>query len=385
MRDENIMRWSAKIVTVAGIGIFVHWTFILIIGWIVAIYVAQGQGVLGAAEGVAFVLAIFTCVVLHELGHALTARRYGIRTRDITLLLIGGVARLERMPEEPAQEFRVAIAGPAVNVAIFLLLFAGLGAIGALKPIGEVVWVGGSLIDFGLRLMWFNLFIVGFNLLPAFPMDGGRILRSILARKLSFVRATRVAAGIGQAMAIFFAFLGLLALNPFLILIAVFVFLGAQTESHSAQVTSFIRGLRVKDAMMSRFRCLSEEDDLGVAVDQLLAGSQQEFPVWREGRGLVGLLTRKSLVEALSARGRGERVGAAMYPGYPTAGEDDPLEDVFHRMMEEDLKTLPVVNADGEVVGLLTSENVGELVMINSAIKRRRDRKRDRHPLRPAV
>lgn len=366
------MRWSLRIATVADIGIFVHWTFVLIIAWVVMVFLVQGQGILAAAEGVLFVLALFACIVLHELGHALTARRYDISTRDITLLPIGGVARLERMPEEPTQEFRVAIAGPAVNVVIALLILAGVSAAGVWKPFGEILWIGGSGADFLLRLMWVNLVIVGFNLLPAFPMDGGRILRSILARKLDFIQATLVAARVGQFMALGFGFLGILALNPFLILIALFVFVGAQTENYSTRMTAFIRGLQVKDAMMRRFRCLSEEDDLGVAVDQLLAGSQQEFPVWREGAGVVGLLTRRKLVEALGTRGRMERIGNIMEPDYPVVEDHESLEEVFHQMTSDGLNTLPVVGENGEVVGLLTSENVGELVMVSSAIRRRR-------------
>ncbi len=326
-----------------------------------------------AAEGVLFVLAIFACIVLHELGHALTARRYGIGTRDITLLPIGGVARLERMPEEPSQEFRVAIAGPAVNVVIFAVLFGLLWVTRSLKSFDATVWVGGGWEDFLLRLMWVNLFIVGFNLLPAFPMDGGRVLRSILARKLDFVRATEIAARVGQTMAMLFGLLGVLVLNPFLVLIAILVFVGAQAENHSAQMTAFIRGLLVKDAMMSRFRCLNEDDELRVAVDQLLAGSQQEFPVWRDGR-IVGLLTRRDLIEALAERGRSERVGAIMRPDYPVVHETDELEGVFQKMMMENLASLPVVNGNGEPIGLLTTENVGELVMISSAIKQRRPR-----------
>ena len=367
------MRWSLKIATVAEIGIFVHWTFVLIIGWIVMVFLAQGQGYWAAAEGVVFVLAIFGCIVLHELGHALTARRYGIPTRDITLLPIGGVARLERMPEDPAQEFRVAIAGPVVNVVIALFIVGGLSVAGAWKPFTEIVWIGGTAADFLLRLMWVNLFIVGFNLLPAFPMDGGRVLRSILARKLDFVQATQISAKVGQSMALVFGFFGILALNPFLVLIALFVFVGAQAESHSAQLTSFIRGLQVKDAMMRRFSCLSEEDSLSVAIDQLLAGSQQEFPVWRDGAGVVGLLRGRDLVEALSTRGRFERVGDVMEPDYPVVEDDEPLEYVFHKMTSDGLSTLPVLDKKGAVVGLLTRENVGELVMISSAIKRRGD------------
>ncbi len=364
------MRWSLRIGSVAGIGIFVHWSFLLIIGWVAFVFAMRGEGTGAMAAGILFVLALFGCVVLHELGHALAARRYDIPTRDITLLPIGGVARLERMPEEPSQEFWVAVAGPAVNVGIAAGLAVLISLFGEFRPFAEIAWLGGDLSDFWLRLMWFNLILVGFNVLPAFPMDGGRILRSVLARKLDFVKATRIAASVGQGMAIFFGIVGLLYFSPFLILIAFFVYIGAQVESNSVQMTAMIRGLLVRDAMMRRFRTLAEEDELSVAVEQLLAGSQQEFPVVREGE-VVGLLTRRDLVEALAERGRSERVAAVMRADYPVVEETELLEEVFHTMLQEGLSTLPVVR-NGELVGLLTTENIGELVMVNSAIRRRR-------------
>jgi Zn-dependent protease/predicted transcriptional regulator len=366
-----LMKWSLRIGSLAGIGIFIHWSFLLVVAWVVFIFMARGEGAAGTAAGLLFVFALFGCVVLHELGHALAARRYRIPTRDITLLPIGGVARLERMPEEPSQEFWVAIAGPAVNVVIAVVLAVLIATMGEFRPFTEITWLGGGLEDFWLRLMWFNLILVFFNLLPAFPMDGGRVLRSVLARKLEFVRATRVAASVGQGMAIFFGFLGLLSFNPFLILIAFFVFLGAQVESNSVQMTAFIRGLVVADAMMIDFRELREDDDLAVAVKELLAGSQQEFPVVTDGE-VVGLLDRRSLVEALAERGRSAKVSEVMRRDYPVVDENEPLDGIFHRMLQEGLSTLPVVR-EGIVIGLLTTENVGELVMINSAIKRRRE------------
>jgi Zn-dependent protease len=321
--------------------------------------------------GILFVLSLFVCVVLHELGHALMARRYDIPTRDITLLPIGGVARLERMPEKPNQEFWVAIAGPAVNVAIAAILAVLIYLFGEFRPLTDLDWLAGDFNGFWVRLMWFNLILVAFNVLPAFPMDGGRILRSILARKLDFARATRIAAGVGQGMAFLFGFIGLLVIfSPFLILIAFFVYIGAQAENNSVQMTMMIRGFLVGDAMMRRFRTLDEADELSVAVEQLLAGSQQEFPVMRNG-AVVGLLTRRALVEALAEHGRNEPVSEVMRRDYPSVEETETLEEVFHMMLQARLSSLPVLR-DGELVGLLTSENVGELVMINSAMRRRK-------------
>jgi Zn-dependent protease len=235
------MRWSLKLGKIAGIDVYLHWTFFLLLGLVFFSDLGQGTGIPAAIQAVLFVLALFACIVLHELGHALAARRYGIPTRDITLLPIGGVARLERMPREPKQELWVAVAGPLVNVAIAaclaaILLVIRYGRIGLLAPIGGFLW----------PLLLMNLFLVAFNMLPAFPMDGGRVLRALLACKLEYVRATRIAARVGQAMALLFIAAGafgymtglkaLSAPQPMLVLIGAFIFIGARNEAHIAEV-----------------------------------------------------------------------------------------------------------------------------------------------------
>jgi len=235
------MRWSLKLGKIAGIDVYLHWTFFLLLGLVFFSDLGQGTGVPAAIQAVLFVLALFACIVLHELGHALAARRYGIPTRDITLLPIGGVARLERMPRDPKQELWVAVAGPLVNVAIAICLVVTLsvirfGRIGVLAPISGFLW----------PLLLMNLFLVAFNMLPAFPMDGGRVLRALLACKLEYVRATRIAARIGQAMALLFiaagafgymtGFKALSAPQPMLVLIGAFIFIGARNEAHIAEV-----------------------------------------------------------------------------------------------------------------------------------------------------
>ena len=266
------MKWSIKLGTFAGIGVYMHWTFLLLVGWIFFMHLGRGQSTAQAAAGVGFIHALFLCVVLHEFGHALTARRYGVKTRDITLLPIGGVARLERIPEKPTQEFWVAIAGPAVNVVIAVALFVVIIAFAQLGELFEVQLLKGSFL---VRLMWVNLFLVAFNLLPAFPMDGGRVLRALLATQLGRRRATAIAASVGQGMAIIFGIVGFLY-NPMLIFIAIFVYLGAQAEAGMVEMQSALAGLRVSDAMMTRFRTLTPEDSLEVAVKELLAGAQQD-------------------------------------------------------------------------------------------------------------
>ncbi|MGH9356401.1 MAG: site-2 protease family protein, partial [Terriglobia bacterium] len=217
------MRWSWKIGKLAGINVYMHATFLLLIAFILFVSWADGRNLTATLRGVLFVLAVFACVVLHELGHALTARKYGVRTRDIILLPIGGVARLERMPEKPREELWVALAGPAVNVVIGAVLLAPLIAAGVHPQWINFQWSGGNFVE---NLMVANVWLVGFNLLPAFPMDGGRVLRALLATRMEYTQATQVAARVGQAMALIFGFAGLFY-DPFLLFIALFVWMGA--------------------------------------------------------------------------------------------------------------------------------------------------------------
>jgi Zn-dependent protease/predicted transcriptional regulator len=358
------MKWSWKLGELAGIGVYLHWTFLILLGWILLAHLFSGSAVAVALEGVALIVAVFGCIVLHELGHALTARRYGIQTRDITLLPIGGVARLERMPEEPREELWVALAGPAVNVVIAAILLGISLALGRIERVTEVAPVGG---DFVNKLLVINVFLVLFNLLPAFPMDGGRVLRALLAWKWGdTVWATNVAAAVGQFMAMLFGFLGLFGSNPLLIFIALFVFLGAQQEAYNAQLRSAFKGVPVSDAMMTRYRSLAPSDTLGRAVEELLAGSQQDFPVVEHSQ-LVGVLPRNEMVKALAERGREVHVGEVMVQDCRTAAETDGLQETFERMRGEQCSSLPVVR-DGQLVGMVTMENVGELIMVRSAL-----------------
>ena len=285
------MGWSLPIFRVAGIQLRIHVTFLLLIGWLAFGYYAEG-GSAAAAARVVFILLLFVCVVLHEFGHAFAAKAFGINTPDITLLPIGGVARLERMPEKPMQELVIALAGPMVNVVIALGLFAAGGSRALLNP---STIEGGGLIG---QLLTINILLLLFNLLPAFPMDGGRVLRALLATRLSYARATQVAANIGQGFAFVFGFIGLIW-NPFLIFIALFVYIGASQEAALAQMKDVSRRFPVSSAMVREFRTLSENATLEEAVDALLATSQHDFPVVDETGSVAGLLTRHDLIAAL--------------------------------------------------------------------------------------
>ncbi|MEE8134987.1 MAG: site-2 protease family protein [Gemmatimonadales bacterium] len=364
------MKWSLKLARVRGILIQVHWTFLILVTYVAMAYASGGANLAGVAKGVALLLAMFGCVVLHELGHALTAQRFDIHTKDITLLPIGGIARLERAPDEPVEEFFIAVAGPAVNVLIAGVLWAILVATDSLQPIRSLLDLGGP---FFVQLMWINVVLVLFNLLPAFPMDGGRILRSLLALRLDYRRATNIAAMMGQAMAIFFAFVALNPLNPFLLFIAIFVFMGARAEAQQVRIRTTLVGLAVRDAMLTDFTVLSGAHPLRDAAHQLLAGSQQDFPVESDSR-LIGMLYRPRLVAALKELGSAVPVSEAVEADYATVHPEDSLHDALVRLRLARASSAPVLDAQGQLVGLLTLENVDELMMLRTVFKGRDQR-----------
>lgn len=355
------MKWSWRIGRIAGIDLHVHVTFLLLLGWVAISYYTVRQSVTDAVVGVVFILSLFAIVVLHELGHALTARRFGIPTRNITLLPIGGIARLERMPDDPKRELLVALAGPAVNVVLAAILYVVLQLGAGTAPPTDMVGAGGSFLS---RLLWINVTLAAFNLLPAFPMDGGRVLRAWLAMRMDYARATRVAATVGQAMAVIFGFVGLFY-NPFLVLIALFVWMGAAAEAATVQMRSTVGGVPVQRAMITDFRALAPGDSLARAVDYVLAGFQEDFPVVDGGR-LAGVLTRADLLRALAQRGIEARVGDVMQRDFETADPRDMLETVMERLQRRRL--LPVLQ-NGLLVGLLTPANLGELLMIEDALR----------------
>jgi Zn-dependent protease len=362
-----MMKWSFKLARVRGILIQVHWTFLILVTYVAIAYASGGANLSGVAKGVALLLAMFGCVVLHELGHALTAQRFDINTKDITLLPIGGIARLERAPDEPVEEFFIAVAGPAVNVVIAGILWTILVATDSLQPIRSLLDLGGP---FFVQLMWINVVLVLFNLLPAFPMDGGRILRSLLALRLDYGRATSIAAMMGQAMAVFFGFVALNPLNPFLLLIAIFVFLGARAEAQQVRIRTTLAGLTVRDAMLTDFTVLSGAHPLGEAANQLLAGSQQDFPVETDNR-LIGMLYRPQLVAALKELGSAVAVSEVADADYATVRPDDSLHEALARLGLARCSSAPVLDPLGQLVGLLTLGNIDELMMLRTVYKGR--------------
>lgn len=356
------MKWTWKIGRIAGIDIYIHATFFLLI-YIVGISYWSQEGTLAAViSGIGFILALFACVVLHELGHSLTARRYGIQTRNITLLPIGGVAALEKMPDDPRQEINVALAGPAVNFFIAFALYVYLDLSNTPVTAAEVSVTSGSYL---YRLMIMNVFLGGFNLLPAFPMDGGRVLRAFLALRMDHAAATQKAASVGQFIALGLGLLGLIY-NPFLVFIAVFIWFGAAMENNAEQLKSVLGEATVRHAMLSEFHTLSPEDTLANAIELTLAGSQKDFPVGYHNR-LIKVLHHSDLIKGLQEQGQNARISELVLQDILTADANEPLRKLLERMQGNPAQMIGVMD-NGQVVGLLNLENILELIKIHDAV-----------------
>ena len=363
------MGWSIKLFEVGGTAVRIHLTFFLLLAWIAAIHWSRG-GAPQAADGVLFIIALFACVVLHEFGHIVAARRYGIRTPDVTLLPIGGVASLERMPEKPSQEIVVALAGPAVNLVIALVLMVVLGAHFDLSQMAQLEQAQTSLLG---RIAAANVMLFVFNLIPAFPMDGGRVLRALLAIGMGYTRATRVAASIGQGLAVLFAFLGLMG-NPLLVLIAVFIFLAASGEAGYVQARDYARGYLASHAMITAYQALGPTSTADDAAALLLRTTQQEFPVV-DGAGILrGVVTREALIQALQDKGGSAPVLEFMARDVPTVPENACLENIFQLLQGRGPRMVGVVDRQQRLLGYITAENLAELVMIQTSRSARAER-----------
>lgn len=357
------MKLSLYLGKYKNVKVFIHWTFSLLLLWIIISNLRQGIPGIDILWTIIFVLALFCCVVLHEFGHALAAQKYGIQTKDIVLYPIGGIARLEKLPEDPKQELWVAIAGPLVNVGIFLILSAVLSFTGFNIESLEEIKINPTTII--LYLASANLILAVFNLIPAFPMDGGRILRAFLAIRLPRAQATQIAGGIGQFLAIFFIFFGLFN-NPILVLIGIFIFLGAAAEVSHTQQESFLKGFKVNDAIMMKFQILAFDAPLSKAVDKLLNSQATHFVVVKDDVA-VGTLSRNEIIRGLKEGD--ENIAVEKVADFnPLKFEtEENLDDVWKKMMSENRKVAFVIE-NGHFLGILDQENISEFIMVKSAL-----------------
>jgi Zn-dependent protease len=367
------MSWSIRLLRIKGIDVKVHLTFVLILVWAAYRWSAStGEGLRGALFGVVATLLLFGAVTLHELGHSFQARKFGVQVRDITLMPMGGLARLDEVPRQPGQELRIALAGPLVNFAIagalivagFLLHTSAVVTIPQLvESLGQANWRG--MLSY---LTMANLLLGIFNLIPAFPMDGGRVLRAVLSLRTDRVRATRMAANVGQTLAVGFGILGLFG-NPFLILIAVFIWIGAGAEASAAEVEERLHRQPVRRAMITDFQVLGPHDPLARAIDLTLAGTQKDFPVVDGFGGVVGVLPQTAILRGLRDYGTEGRVGDIMEPA-TTADISDTLSHLLENLQQGETRLI-CIQRGGRLVGLVDVENISEFLRIQAALRER--------------
>ncbi len=351
------MSWSFQIFKIFGIPVRIHLLFLMLL---VFVFLSPGDiyGV-NRWEAVLFIIALFACVVVHELAHSLMARKYGIPVRYIILLPIGGVSVMERMPDDPQEELEVALVGPLSSIVLAglfgVLAYVLAGDLAALRNVAA-----SGLTAFLARLMWINLILAGFNLIPAFPVDGGRVLRALLAFHMDYADATHTAAVIGQGFAILLGFIGLFH-NWWLILIAIFVYMGASAEDTQVRVRHILREVPAWQAMVREFRTLDINDTLADAFAYASHSFQHDFPVLQAGR-LVGMITRQGLISGMQTEGGHTTVGAVMIADPCQVGPNDSLADVFQQISSGNCPIAAVVD-NGQLVGLITPESVNQYLL----------------------
>jgi Zn-dependent protease/CBS domain-containing protein len=347
----------------SGIEVRVHWTFLLLLAFFAFTGYQASGSLLGALTATAVIVALFICVLLHEFGHSLVAQRLGLEIHSITLLPIGGVSNLESLPEKPSDELKITLAGPLVNVVLAPIFF-GVGLLlGAAPRIPADLFTGiGSVGQFFFYLGYINVVLAVFNLIPAFPLDGGRILRALLATRLGALRATEISSIVGQVIAAAFFLIGLLGGNILLALVAVFIFFGATGEAQMVRQREQTRGLRVSDVMGTKphTETVTPYHTFGQVLDSVIHGYQEDFPVVDENGKLVGMITREEIMAAAHSPQRYSSVRELMKTNVPTiSSEADLFEEGLPILQHSGLRALPVTE-NGELVGMLTIEDVGE-------------------------
>lgn len=361
------MKWSFKVARVFGIELRIHITFFLILAYAAYIWGSlYGGGAPGAVYGAFLISLLFVFVVIHELAHSLMAIHFGGEVSSITLLPIGGVSLLKNMPETPTKELLVSVVGPLTNVAAAILLGFVYAVIpNKISPITTDLITGISLQGLVFYLLVINFLLAVFNLLPAFPLDGGRVLRSILAQRMSYVRATRVAVTAGQVFAFVLGIAGLLLGNLIWILIAVFIYFGAEQEGAGAEMKTVLSRLKVGQAVTGNIRTVSPGDRLTDVVAVVLHAYQEDFPVI-DGSRLEGVLTRSNLLTGLHKLGPQANVAQVMETAFPVVSTDAPFSEVYQKMNESGIKAVPVVENE-KLIGMVTLEHLSEVFMLLTA------------------
>lgn len=356
------MRWSISIGRIFGIKFKIHITFFLLL-FFIFISVLNEKGIHSAVLATLFICAIFICVLIHEIGHSLIGRRFGKEAKSITLLPIGGVATMEEMPEKPAQEIAMSIVGPLINLAIAGILYL---FVGHWTGIGVPNLSPDSIRTFCADLIGVNIMLAVFNLIPAFPMDGGRVLRGILAMKMDYVRAASTAVSIGQGLAMLFILFGIF-FNWWLALIGLFLYIGAGSEKQQVLLKSLLNQVPASEAMTTEFVALRPNDTLRKAIEHFHHGCQDDFPVLGD-KGIEGVLTRDRILASIHEKGLDVLVSEIMDRTFTSVDPKMPLNDVYKKLSSSQKTAVAVVDK-GSVKGMVCLDGISRYFMIKTALK----------------
>lgn len=358
------MDTSLQIGKIMGIPVRLHWTFLLIIPWVAYVFGSVSDQLFGGPYGfrevepalvrwtysLAFAILLFVCVSFHELGHSYVARLYGIGIRSITLYIFGGVAAMEDLPRDPKLELRMALAGPgvsgAIGIACLILYFRAAGLLGEKHPFIILLWTLGVM----------NLILTVFNLLPAFPMDGGRVLRAWLAKRIPYMVATSRAANIGKIFAVLMFFLGLFGGGILMIIVAIFVYMGASEEEKTTSINICLEGIKVRDIMSSEVHTVSPEITLKQLTELIFSEKHRGYPVMENGL-MVGIVTSEDVRKVPEAARESTLVGSVMTKKIFDIRPDEEATAALKKMSELGVRRLPVI-LDGKLVGILSREDL---------------------------
>jgi len=356
------MKNSLKLVTIKNTSIYLHWSFGLLAVLILFVQSARGTAVSEVWWSALSIAAVFICVALHELGHSFAAEHYGIHTKSITLLPIGGIASMEKMPEKPVPEIIVSAAGPVVNLLIALILFPFISEYPPFWKATQVIEsVNGS--NFIYYLYVVNIILALFNLLPAFPMDGGRILKGILELWLDTTRATAIAAFTGRVMATLFIIVGLVVFDIMLMLIGLFIIVSSAGEEKLVYLKAAAKGLHLNDLAGNTYHSFPGDVTVSEAAEKMLSLQDNCFLV-TEGSAIVGAIERNSILRALSAGKHEKKIRQFMTANVPALGKETPLEEVIDKLSGNKAVIIPVVS-DGRVVGTVNMQNIIEYLVVH--------------------
>jgi Zn-dependent protease len=358
-----MMKASIKLFRIFGIQVSVHITFLLL-PLFIGLSTLTREGMMHALRSVILIFSVFFWVILHEVCHSIQARKRGGIVSEIILLPIGGISSMRGIPDKPRDEFAIAISGPLFNfISAAVLFYPAYLLLGTalLRPSLD------SWESMAASIYWINPTLGLFNLLPAFPMDGGRVLRSVLAQQMDYRKATGIAVRLGKIFAIGLGLWGLFGSSIILVLIAIFVYFAASQEEERVSIKAALKKFYVKDILSGEFIAPDPDISLNEILKIMFYSHQENFPVVETGR-LLGFLTRGSIISAIHQFGTEGRVREVMMVNFPTVSPSDSLEDANKLMQESGLKALPVLE-DGRVVGVVTLEDVARVYIITSAAK----------------